>query len=836
MAVTLSQGAIEAMCEGNTDISPVLQVWDIRLVNTQNPATNSTERYRLVLSDGVHLQQGMLATQRNDLVKTGRLQKGSVIQLLQSVCNKIQNRTIIIIIELDLLKEAWPIIGEPKQYVQAAAGQTGMTAGNAQPGNPYPSGNATAVRPSAAGGPLQQPKLENGQSYGGSAATNMDSVRYMTNNAPPMHHPKPEYGMGNSGSAAVGGSYGGFHHARMDVSRTPSTYARPQQAGFQQPSPMYTNRGPIAKNEAPPRIIPIAALNPYQGRWTIKARVTSKGELRHYNNPRGDGKVFSFDLLDSDGGEIRVTCFNAVADQFFGLIEVGKVYLISKGTLKPAQKSFNHLANDHEIFLDITSVVQPCIEDDGSIPRQQFNFRSISDIEGMDSNSVVDVIGVVSSISPSSTIMRKNGTEAQKRTLHLKDMSGRSVELTLWGNFCNVEGQTLQNMCDGGNFPVLAVKSGRVYEFNGKGVGTLSNSQLFIEPDFPEARSLREWFDREGRSAPSVSISRETTSIVRADVRKTLSQIKDEKLGTSEKADWITVCATLSFMKADNFCYTACPILIGDRQCNKKVTNNGDGKWRCDRCDQSVDECDYRYILQFQIQDHTGLTWATAFQECGEEILGISAKNLFYLKYEDQDDEKVSEIIQGALFRRYIFKLKVKEETFSDEQRVKSTVVKAERADFAGESRFLLDLIGKLKAGDASQFAPKMESAAAGSIGVGQPTVSRVNYGNQQSVVYGGSNTSGVYLTCSSCGGTGHSSTNCPSFANGHGRFTSPYVNQAPSGVTSGASTGECFKCHRSGHFARDCPGLSAVPPAYGGGNIGTGRFGGMQKQHIGGF
>ena len=546
--------------------------------------------------------------------------------------------------------------------------------------------------------------------------------------------------------------------------------------------------------------------------------------------------MFSFDLLDSDGGEIRATCFNAVADQFFGLIEVGKVYLISKGTLKPAQKSFNHLSNDHEIFLDITSVVQPCIEDDSSIPRQQFNFRPISDIEGMDSNSVVDVIGVVSSISPCSTIMRKNGTEAQKRTLHLKDMSGRSVELTLWGNFCSVDGQTLQNMCDTGNFPVLAVKSGRVYEFNGKGVGTLSNSQLFIEPDFPEARSLREWFEREGRSAPSVSISRETTSMVRTDVRKTLSHIKDEKLGTSEKPDWITVCATLSFMKADNFCYTACPILIGERQCNKKVTNNGDGKWRCDRCDQSVDECDYRYILQFQIQDHTGLTWATAFQECGEEILGISAKNLFYLKYEDQDDEKVSEIIQGAIFRRYIFKLKVKEETFSDEQRVKSTVVKAERADFAAESRILLDLIGKLKAGDASQFAPKMECAVSGSIGVGQPTVSSVKYGSQHSGVYVGTNTSGVYITCSSCGGTGHSSTSCPSFANGPGRFTSPYVNQAPSGAASGAFTGECFKCHRFGHLARDCPGLGAVPPAYGGGNPGPGRFSGMQKQHIGGF
>lgn len=73
-----------------------------------------------------------------------------------------------------------------------------------------------------------------------------------------------------------------------------------------QPPPLYKGCGPVVKNEVPARIVPKAALNPYQCRWAIKARVTAKVDLRRYNNARGDGNIFLFDLLDSDGGEIRV--------------------------------------------------------------------------------------------------------------------------------------------------------------------------------------------------------------------------------------------------------------------------------------------------------------------------------------------------------------------------------------------------------------------------------------------------------------------------------------------------------------------------------------------------
>ena len=57
-----------------------------------NPLPNASERWRLALSDGTHWCTAMLASQLNDLVRSGELVNGTVLRLNEYLNQVMQGK------------------------------------------------------------------------------------------------------------------------------------------------------------------------------------------------------------------------------------------------------------------------------------------------------------------------------------------------------------------------------------------------------------------------------------------------------------------------------------------------------------------------------------------------------------------------------------------------------------------------------------------------------------------------------------------------------------------------------------------------------------------------
>jgi replication factor A1 len=466
--------------------------------------------------------------------------------------------------------------------------------------------------------------------------------------------------------------------------------APPQQSSYQAPQSSYQ-----PQRAAPPQQFggnqaesfhPISSLNPYRNRWTIKARVTAKGDMRTWTNAKGEGKLFSVDLLDNQGGQIRATMFNDVADKFYPIFQADKVYVISKGTLKLANKRYNRLPNEYEITLNNDAEVTYYGEDN-SIELQKFDFCSIERLQRTDPDQFIDLVGVATQISPMYNLVSKStGRDLKKRTLTVVDSSMLSVDITLWGELAEKYNESMFE-----NQPVIAAKALRVSDFGGRSLNTGFTSLILINPEIKQAQEMRQWYETKGRSGTVTSISESRSGGSGAAPRKTFAAIKDENLGFKEKPDYFSVRGTITFFQHDPAkppWYNACPA----PKCNKKVIfDDGSNTWNCEKCQQSYPNCDPRYILRLLACDATGSEWLTAFNDAAEPLIGRKAAEMNDIK--EADRSQYEQQFQSANFRQYIFKIRAKAETVQDATQVKCHILAAEPINFRQESQFLLDAI-----------------------------------------------------------------------------------------------------------------------------------------------
>jgi replication factor A1 len=102
MEQQLTQGVCEKLMsiDVNADANeiyksqPVVQLLSVKKINPagNGPAAAAADRYRVIVSDGVHFIQAMLATQLNHMVDEEKIVRHGIVRLDGFTVNFVQNR------------------------------------------------------------------------------------------------------------------------------------------------------------------------------------------------------------------------------------------------------------------------------------------------------------------------------------------------------------------------------------------------------------------------------------------------------------------------------------------------------------------------------------------------------------------------------------------------------------------------------------------------------------------------------------------------------------------------------------------------------------------------
>ncbi|CAF1137119.1 unnamed protein product [Didymodactylos carnosus] len=190
-------------------------------------------------------------------------------------------------------------------------------------------------------------------------------------------------------------------------------------------------------------------------------------------------------------------------------------------------------------------------------------------------------------------------------------------------------------------------------------VSCLQSSIVKINPNIQEAHEIRTWCDNKGFEIDVEDLSTKTDR-ERMTPFKTIGQITSEQLGSNDKPDYITCKAICLMIKKDSVVYMSCPA----ENCSKKVIDNGDGTFRCEKCNASHGNFKWSYMANAEISDSTGSQWITLFRNEAEVLFGITPEEFGQMK-SNNDEEAINAVVTKAQNNEKMFKLRIKIDNYN---------------------------------------------------------------------------------------------------------------------------------------------------------------------------
>eukprot|EP00747_Dinoflagellata_sp_TGD_P168206 gnl/TRDRNA2_/TRDRNA2_194059_c0_seq1.p1 gnl/TRDRNA2_/TRDRNA2_194059_c0~~gnl/TRDRNA2_/TRDRNA2_194059_c0_seq1.p1 ORF type:complete len:727 (+),score=87.66 gnl/TRDRNA2_/TRDRNA2_194059_c0_seq1:301-2181(+) len=479
-------------------------------------------------------------------------------------------------------------------------------------------------------------------------------------------------------------------------------------------------RGSGFNNQCDTTVMPISHLSPYATTWRIRTRIISKSDVRHFVSSRGKGQLFSVEVVDSTGGQCRLTFFGGAVDKFFTMLSPRGIYEFSGGMVKQANPRFTR--HPIEITFDERQATVMAVADDGSIPGPRYDFVELATLPSLAPGTSIDVAAVVKEAQQDIvSVTTKKGDTRSMLSTTLVDSSGASCKFTLWGRHAD---EHVGAVTPGS---IIFVGQARISEFGG-GRSLESSDMAYIDlnPDDPRAFALTRWFAEHGSNpvqsltpgggsrAPRLLLAecKHKDQTLVSSVNKNPGMPPSERSGATHfhRLSPLTVLK-VNYERPPYYVACTVPVPTSDggrpRLCHKKVQQMGHS-WQCSG-GHMCQEPETRYVLRVLVADPSSpATWLSVFDEGGQQLLGCPASHVRSL-FEQRDEgnidagKQLDVIFQRACYQRISVNVKSKNETYQGVERVKMSMTDATPVDLAADAKEMLgEVLGACTAATAA--------------------------------------------------------------------------------------------------------------------------------------
>lgn len=451
---------------------------------------------------------------------------------------------------------------------------------------------------------------------------------------------------------------------------------------------------------------PISEISPYHKGWTLKARITSRTQVRTLTTKNGCSvKVFNADLIDASQFEIKCSFFREAAERLHDKLKQGKCYTFANGTARAANQLYNSTKHKYELIFEKECIVQE-VPDDPTIPLQvqglKVNISSIDSLSTRNLPSKVDICGIVLNFQPATILTAKDGQELAKREITVLDDSCASIMIALWGEMAR---QPDASFC---NNPVVVMKGVLVKEWDSSRAGTmLQEGKMILGPAVPEAHRVLRWWDAGGKQQPIVALSKTWSPLGGTTTHHsgTLSELREAKnnfWSSGTKQFVFTIFCRLHSISTRRqgmpvpLYYRACQEVNEQKNivCSKRVDEND----FCPACNRTV-KTKTKIQVRAHFSDPTDSQWIGTFDDPVQEILGIDAEEVANIEMGDGGRNALETFIHERCFEKPLqIMVRVKADACNGEQRLAQACYDAVPVDRGERAREMLQEISQMLA------------------------------------------------------------------------------------------------------------------------------------------